>query len=286
MLRTAVRESKGARCTVFVIGQSYVRRDLHARYGGQTQGGVSTPASYPVILLFTGEQGQQYGYQDGWTDDDAFLFGGEGQSGDMTFTRGNRAILNHAEEGKDLHLFESTRKGMVRYVGQMVCTGYEERLSPDRAGLLRKVFVFELVPVSAFISQVHVDHSLEDDHWDQPLSVLRDRALSLTLNAHDSLARKQSVRYRSGAIRVYVLKRAAGICEGCGQMAPFADCQGMPYLEPHHIRRLTDGGPDHPHWVIALCPVCHRRAHFGEDSRDFNAMLARIVQDIEASLSA
>src|ERR1700746_1774493 len=24
-------------------------------------------------------------------------------------------------------------------------------------------------------------------------------------------------------------------------------------------RRLSDGGPDHPRWVVAVCPNCHRR---------------------------
>lgn len=37
------------------------------------------------------------------------------------------------------------------------------------------------------------------------------------------------------------------------------------YVEPHHTRRLTDGGPDDFHHVIALCPTCHRRVHYGTD---------------------
>jgi hypothetical protein len=40
-----------------------------------------------------------------------------------------------------------------------------------------------------------------------------------------------------------------------------------PNLEPHHIRRLADGGPDHPRWVAALCPTCHRRVHHGVDGK-------------------
>ena len=49
---------------MFVQGQVYRRRDLHDQYGGQQQGGISTPANYPIILLFTCESGQQYGYAD------------------------------------------------------------------------------------------------------------------------------------------------------------------------------------------------------------------------------
>ena len=40
----------------FVVGQVYNRhRDLHGHYGGQQQGGISTPAGYSLVFLFTGE---------------------------------------------------------------------------------------------------------------------------------------------------------------------------------------------------------------------------------------
>jgi len=46
---------------LFTIGQSYIRREIHSKFGGQAQGGISTPANYPFVLAFTGKQGQQYG---------------------------------------------------------------------------------------------------------------------------------------------------------------------------------------------------------------------------------
>ena len=33
------------------------RKDIHARYGGQSQGGISTPVDCQYIILFTGESG-------------------------------------------------------------------------------------------------------------------------------------------------------------------------------------------------------------------------------------
>jgi len=36
-----------------------------------------------------------------------------------------------------------------------------------------------------------------------------------------------------------------GVCESCLQPAPFHGKKG-PYLEVHHVHRLSDGGPDHP----------------------------------------
>jgi 5-methylcytosine-specific restriction protein A len=47
------------------------------------------------------------------------------------------------------------------------------------------------------------------------------------------------------------------------------------------IRSLSDAGPDDPRWVIALCPNCHRRAHYGEDKDSFNKHLTYIVSDKE-----
>lgn len=61
-----------------------------------------------------------------------------------------------------------------------------------------------------------------------------------------------------------VLRRAKGVCEGCGQPAPFTrHPAGTPYLEVHHRVRLADRGADSVPNAIALCPNCHRRMHYG-----------------------
>jgi len=55
----------------FEIGKIYDRRrDIHARFGGEQQGGIATSMKISVIFLFTGESGKQYGVteacQTGW----------------------------------------------------------------------------------------------------------------------------------------------------------------------------------------------------------------------------
>ena len=135
---------------MFIQGHLYRRRTLHDRYGGQRQGGISTPSQHPLILLFTGQSGEQHGYTDGWSADGLFLYTGEGQQGDMTFVRGNAAIRDHLINGKDLHLFAQSSKGSVRYIGQMVCTGYHLQSGPDTTGQSRQMIIFELTPLSAF----------------------------------------------------------------------------------------------------------------------------------------
>jgi 5-methylcytosine-specific restriction enzyme A len=130
---------------MFMRGQIYRRSELHNKYGGQRQGGISTPARHRIILLFASEQGEQHGYKDGWTEDGTYLYTGEGQIGDMEFKRGNRAIRDHVQDRKDLHVFEYTGAGGYRYVGPMVCAGYEWRELLDTQGNLRRGIVFELV---------------------------------------------------------------------------------------------------------------------------------------------
>jgi len=52
--------------------------------------------------VFTGEQGKEYGYEDGWMGDGFLHIAGEGQVGPMAFTRGNRAVRDHVADWQEL----------------------------------------------------------------------------------------------------------------------------------------------------------------------------------------
>ena len=69
---------------------------------------------------------------------------------------------------------------------------------------------------------------------------------------------------RNADVIVEVLRRAAGVCEKCKKPAPFLRrSDGKPFLEVHHWTPLADGGEDTVANAGALCPNCHREAHFG-----------------------
>ena len=270
---------------MFRQGALYSRRGLHEEYGGQQQGGISTPARHRFIMLFTGGAGRQYGYQDSWTDNGLFLYTGEGQRGDMSFVRGNRAIRDHLQNSKELHLFEHVSKGTVRYVGRMICTGFHEGRGRDVDGNDRRVIVFELAPGEQFKADEVLAKDVDEVQlWQASLETLRERAEAVATPASTPEARLGVAYSRSSAIRVYALRRADGICEGCGRRAPFVTCEGRPYLETHHLNRLSDGGPDEPQSVAALCPNCHRRAHYGEDAAEFNEQLTHSIHEKEVLL--
>ena len=275
----------------FEPGRVYNRReDLHGHYGGQRQGGISTPADYNLIFLFVSESGSAYGYKDEFRPDGIFWYTGEGQEGDMEMSRGNRALRDHQESGKALHLFEALGEGQVRYIGKASCLGHHWEDRPDVHGKMRRAIVFELAvePTGDSGADGVEEHIEKYDGssqrwWTRPQRELRALALQKPSSSASKEETRQAVYRRSKAVQVYVKRRAEGRCEGCGNEAPFMTPQGRPYLEAHHVRRVSDGGPDHPRWVIALCPNCHRRVHYGNDGDEYNEALTRRLAEIEPS---
>lgn len=274
----------------FVKGKIYSRKtDIHGPFGGSLQPGITRSSKSPVVFIFTGETGKQYGYHDDASDDGVYSYTGEGQIGHMEMTGGNRAILQHAKEGRSLHLFKSMGKGKGhKYIDEFCCASHSWGLGPDRKGDTRKIIIFRLVPVSTLTQ-------LEDFSEQQPnsptntltLSEARDLALnaSATPQNQDSKAALRTIYVRSQRVKDYVLMRAEGVCESCGDAAPFFRKNGTPYLEPHHINRLSDGGIDHPAYVGAICPACHREIHFGQHGTVKNEALRDIVQKKEKAMS-
>lgn len=62
----------------------------------------------------------------------------------MEFTKGNKAILEHEENGKRLLLFEYVKTGYVRFIGEMKYIGHHFTYTSDLNGRMRKAIVFEL----------------------------------------------------------------------------------------------------------------------------------------------
>lgn len=268
----------------FEVGRIYKRRkDIHGLFGGQQQGGISTPRSHPVVIAFTGSSGVQHGYEDGWSDCGVFNYFGEGQVGPMTFTGGNKAIRDHVEEGKELLVFEKVRRdGSVRFMGVFACIGFEYKDAPDRERNVRQAIVFHLVPQGDFADEVEQETDLPSS-----LTDLRDRAyLDANLGGSTSTPSKsrKSAFKRSLVVKAYALRRADGFCEYCDEPAPFLTQDGKPFLEVHHIMRLSDGGPDRPDRVAAVCPNCHRAAHYSGIAGEIKKSLLSRISEKEQTL--
>lgn len=134
----------------YQMGGLYSRRlEIHDRWGGQRQGGISTPKDGPFVFIFTGEAGKAHGYTDSWDDEGVLHYYGEGQQGDMTMRAGNKAIGEHLQSGKRLLVFKSLGHGKpYRFDGEFVClSSYAKPDTPATTGPNRIAIVFRLQPL-------------------------------------------------------------------------------------------------------------------------------------------
>jgi hypothetical protein len=127
------------------------RRDIHALYGGSWQAGISTSANHPYIFIFTGKSGQHHGYEDRWDNPNVFSYTGEGQVGDMKFTKGNLALRDHKEKGKRVFLFESESKGFVRFKSEVEVFDADYFETHDTSGTIRIGIKFFFKRIGAYI---------------------------------------------------------------------------------------------------------------------------------------
>ena len=83
------------------------------------------------------------------------------------------------------------------------------------------------------------------------------------------VSRVSTERYqRDPYVSRYAKLRANGLCQLCGERAPFCSTNGEPYLETHHIVWLSRGGRDDIENTVAVCPNCHRRLHVLDEEDD------------------
>jgi len=141
---------------------------------------------------------------------------------------------------------------------------------------------FEVVREAAyFFAEIPYPSALEGFQSKRFCDLLQDFDKKLEKACEDSSINRQSrlaqaprmpaqelvtskVYIRNPDVVAEALFRANGICEVCHQPAPFLKkLDSTPYLEVHHIERLSDGGADVLENVLALCPNCHRREHYG-----------------------
>lgn len=131
----------------FIPNFTYNRRkDIHAKFGGGWQGGISPSATFPYIFIFTGQTGEQHGYMDGWDNPNVFSYTGEGQTGDMRFVRGNLALRDHRQNGKRVFLFESAGRGFVKFIGEVEVFDVDYFSTPDSHGTMRTGIKFFFKP--------------------------------------------------------------------------------------------------------------------------------------------
>lgn len=152
------------------------RAELAAAFGKEdaseraSQPGIVTMREpHKKLFVFSDpHKSKENGYNfDGWTEGDeqgpVFDYTGTGPNGHQVLSGLNGTLLNHQEQGLELHLFISERgeksggAKSQRYVGQMVVDAehpYTERWDYDKQNNLRKVYVFRLRSVDVDLTDI------------------------------------------------------------------------------------------------------------------------------------
>ena len=131
-----------------VVGQSYLRADLHASFGGNPRAGICPTKSGPVLVFSDPPSGTKFGYdQHDEVIGDIYRYTGEGRTGDQQLIRGNKSILS----GKPLLMFARLDKKSWVYVGEVGLADppFETAEAPDQLGFERTVLVFRFVESKA-----------------------------------------------------------------------------------------------------------------------------------------
>lgn len=186
----------------FIPENIYNRRtDIHAHYGGNWQSGICPTSNHNYIFIFSGKSGTQHGYLDGWDNPNVFTYTGEGQSGDMQFTRGNLALRDHIKTGKRVFLFESESKGFVRFKSELEFYDVDYFETKDTSGTTRIGIKFFFKREGAYIP-------IQPALFDQPALVAEPNSI-YEMNLPNETERKGLVTSRvgQGAYRKRIIHR-------------------------------------------------------------------------------
>lgn len=186
----------------YIPGQIYNRRkDIHSIYGGNWQSGISSSATHPCIFIFTGKSGHQHGYEDRWDNPNVFSYTGEGQTGDMEFTRGNLALRDHKQNGKRVFLFEFESKGFVKFKCEVEVFDADYFETRDTSGANR-------IGIKFFFKKIGTYVPLQADLF-PPISSVDDPAEKYDIVPPNSTERKGLVTSRvgQGAYRKRIIHR-------------------------------------------------------------------------------
>ena len=220
-------------------------------------------------------------YKEKWIDG-ILYHTGMGRKGDQDINFSQNATLAHSNSsGITLYLFEIFIPCQYIYRGPVILAAppYQET-QKDIEGNPRKAWIFPIKPVSKLPPiDAAILNEYETSRKKQAQS-LSDKDLIIKAIDHQSdiIPKLQSVAetYRmSQAIAEFSLRVARGHCQLCNSQAPFKDNQGKPYLEPHHIQKISEGGLDTIENTVALCPNCHAKMHVLNKESDVEFLIRR-----------
>jgi len=122
------------------IGDKIINKDIAELFLCTNQGGVRKSKKTNTIVLIAKFDNCSYKHR---RDGDILYFTGMGKKGNQEMKRQNKSILNAADEGFALHLFEVHEEGTYEYAGEveLIASPVIEEQADD-TGAMRDVFMF------------------------------------------------------------------------------------------------------------------------------------------------
>ncbi|WP_424552009.1 HNH endonuclease [Shinella sp.] len=257
------------------VGRVFHRRtNIREVFGGNQVMGISESPIEETVIVVSDPHGNKYNYHDRFLADGSYeYYGQRAQAGDP-WRNNNHQIRDHAENGRSLLLFLK-ENDEYRFDGEWF---YNRHQIIDVRGV--EQVVFNLVN-GRDLRQENLERDIAALQRENA-GALRERAIAAGNRNPAIRERAGNVYQRAAMVAAHVLNRAGGLCECCGEAAPFNRADGRPYLECHHVDRLADQGADDIYSVIALHPVCHRFVHHaGEAGRARNDEMRNRLREIE-----
>lgn len=279
---------------MFTINEKYERTELLKFIGSkQPQSGIiwNKEGSDSIIVTTGGRHTKRVGYSDNLQADGSWIYTGQGENGDQNPHSFANSLLTNLEKKVLLFstlepnaqevLYRGNYKKLYQYEGLYEVSSWKLEMQTDGKRKGDKLVKYILQPVEEYIDQNTIFQDPLENIILEPSEFynLRKKALENSNKpSKTSLLVLTEYKNRSIEIKKYALLRANGQCENCGKDAPFVNSNNIPFLEVHHIFSLSDDGPDHPINVAAICPNCHREAHYGQDMQTLKDKLSEKIK--------
>ncbi|MCH4164115.1 MAG: HNH endonuclease [Lentilactobacillus diolivorans] len=260
------------------VGKTITNDQLAGIFNVSTQGGMR-PSKKNKCLVLISKEADNF-YPDRW-EGDTLYYTGMGQKGDQDVNfRANRTLNESNNNGITVYLFVYMGVNQYIFYGQvkLIQKPYMQTNVSD-SGEKRQVVIFPIRPIK-HLDKVHIANKevlhQSEIKQEQAVKKMPIKKLIESVKTHEQgKTAKTSCRevtttmyVRNANNRHLALYFSKGVCQLCGEPAPFKDKTGQPYLEVHHIDWLSQGGKDVIENEIAICPNCHRKMHIIQDPND------------------
>ena len=266
-----------------VVGNIYTNNEIASTFKCSNMGGMRRSKETNSLVLIAKHNNPIY--DDQWTEEGILNYTGMGTENDQSIEFAQNKTLTIAKrEGIKVYLFESYKDNEYYYSGEVELYGspYQSE-ETDINGNMRKVVKFPLKRVDPSKTVIVDIKDIEKSEQEKIKEVRKNNVEEIKVRAKTAESNKvftkevkTTYRERNQYIAEYTKERAKGICDLCGEEAPFKDKSGRPYLESHHVITLADNGPDAIYNTVAICPNCHRKIHVLNKKEDMEK-LAKVI---------